>query len=96
MTHVTATAPTGWGLVAMMVAVLLFVALSASAFLRLSGGGRRRGGARHSSAGRRLAERLARGEIDEASYRHLTNALNAATAGRRGMASSQRGPRRRR
>ncbi len=40
MTHVTATVPTGWGLVAMTVAVLLFVALSVVGYLQLFRAGR--------------------------------------------------------
>lgn len=97
MTYSATSGPSGWAWVTMTVIVLLFVGLSAASYLLLArGGGRTRGTARRASAERRLADRFARGEIDEREYRHLATALAAARGDQRRRAHPPAGAHRRR
>lgn len=68
----------GWGWAFMTVGSLLFLALiivGIAALVRYLGGERDRSG----SAGEVLAQRFARGEIDEGEYRHRLDVLRQRT-----------------
>lgn len=74
----------GWGNAIVAVGTLVLwavvVLVVVAAALRLPRQGR---GARRPDAGRVLAERFARGDIDEAEYRARLDVLHAGTAGPR-------------
>ena len=81
MTYAAGSGPSGWAWVAMAVSVVLLAALSVGAYLLLFRGGSRP--PRRTSAERRLADQVARGQITEEEYLHLMAALESSAAGGR-------------
>lgn len=81
MSQAVGAQPSGWVLLVMGIVVLLLAGLSCAAYLLLFRGGGR--AVQRGATQRRLADQLARGQITEQEYRHLSSALDATRAGKR-------------
>ena len=73
--------PTGWGLLAMALGVLLFIGLWIAGYVSLGRRGPRRR-TEHRKAAQLLADHLARGQIDQREYEELSARLDSIPAQR--------------